>query len=43
LSRAFRNGHAALADVLRLKDRKAVAAVCAIQPNGDGTVIMIPL
>ena len=42
LSRAFRSGHVALVDVLRLKDRKKVAAVCAIQSNSDGTVTMIP-
>ncbi len=43
LSRAFNNGHVALVDVLRLKDRKKIAAVCALQPNGDGTVSLIPL
>ena len=42
LSRAFRQGHVALVDVLRLKDRKKIAAVCAIQQNGDGTMTMIP-
>ncbi len=43
LTRAFRQGHVALVDVLRLKDRKKIAAVCAIQPNPDGTITMIPL
>ncbi len=43
LSRAFGSGHVALVDVLRLKDRKKIAAVCALQPNGDGTVTLIPL
>jgi Family of unknown function (DUF6117) len=42
LSRAFGQGQVALVDVLRLKDRKKVAAVCAMQSNGDGTVTMIP-
>ncbi len=43
LSRAFRQGHVALVDVLRLKDRKKIAAVCAMAHNADGTITMIPL
>ncbi len=43
LSRAFNDGQVALVDVLRLKDRKKIAAVCAMAPNGDGTITMIPL
>ena len=42
LCRAFGQGQVALVDVLRLKDRKKVAAVCAIQSNSDGTMSMTP-
>ncbi len=42
LSRAFSRSQVALVDVLRLKDRKQVAAVCALQANRDGTITLIP-